>query len=165
MQGERYRGGELVYEPQQPLRSGRDEASMRAPAHKRELAHKTTAELVTGIAQETRRLFELEMESAKLDFRSEMSRAKTAGVSMGTGAALAGTGAVFLLLMITFLLDLALPLWASFAIVGGVLLIAGAIMLMTARTKARHTQVPGRQAVQEATEDARWIKKSVSGAR
>jgi hypothetical protein len=130
-------------------------------------AHKSLGALAGDLAKDTRHLIELEFEAAKLDIQQEIDKAKQAAASASIGGAVAGTGALMLVLAVAFLLFTytALALWAAFAIVGGALLIIGGVALMFGVSRAKQMNVPGKRAALEAKEDATWIKEHASVTR
>jgi hypothetical protein len=132
-----------------------------------DLERKSVGTLASDLAKDTKHLIELELEAAKLDIRQEIQKAKQAAASASIGGAIAGTGALMLVLAIVFVLFTytALPLWGAFAIVGGALAIMGGVALMFGVSRAKDIEVPGKRAALEAKEDAKWIKEHASVTR
>jgi len=87
-------------------------------------------ELVSGIVTDVQTLIRQQVVMLRSEVKEDMRRTKDAAKYMGVGATLAALGAVFLLISSVYLLNWlapALPLWGCWAIVGGVLLVAGAV--------------------------------------
>jgi len=72
----------------------------------------------------------------KLEVQDELGKAKTAAIEVGIGAVVLGIGALMLLLMIVHLLAAftPIPLWGSYGIVGGVLIIIGGILFVAGKS-------------------------------
>jgi len=116
------------------------------------------ASLVSGIITDAQRLVRQEMALARREMQVELDKAKTASLGLAVGLGLALLGAVHLTLTVVFLLDLALPLWASFLIVGGVLAIAGAVVLAAAIRQVRTISLVPPQTAETLREDVQWLQ-------
>ena len=92
--------------------------------------------LVSDIVRDVKELIVEGATLTKLEVRDEVGKAKTAAIEVGTGAVVVGIGALMLLLMIVHLLAAytAIPLWGCYGIVGGVLVIIGAILLVAGKS-------------------------------
>jgi hypothetical protein len=89
-------------------------------------------ELVSGIVSDAQTLLRQQVVMLRSEMKEDMRRTKEAAKYMGLGATLAALGALFLLIGSVYLLNwLApdLPLWGCWAIVGGVLLVAGLVAI------------------------------------
>jgi hypothetical protein len=118
------------------------------------------ASLVGGIIQDAQRLVRQEVALARREMQVELDKAKTASAALAIGAGVAMIGAVFLCLMVVFLLhELGhLPLWAGFLIVGGVLAIGGAIALYAGIQQARTISVVPPQTAETLQENVQWLQ-------
>jgi uncharacterized membrane protein len=118
------------------------------------------ASLVGGIIHDAERLVRQEVLLARRELQVEFDKAKYAGVSLAAGAGLAMLGAVFLCLMLVFLLhDLAnLSLWAGFLIVGGVLALAGVVMLVAGARQLSHVSLVPPQTAETLQENVQWLR-------
>jgi hypothetical protein len=58
-----------------------------------------------------------------------------------------------------------LPLWGCYAIVGGVLLSAGLIILYTGKKTAEEIKVVPEETVETLKENAQWIKEQTTSNR
>jgi hypothetical protein len=115
--------------------------------------------LVSGIIDDTQRLFKQQAELLKADLRKDIKEAKEAGVAMITAGALLGSGGLLLLFMLVHLLSWAipqLPLWGSFGIVGGVLAAAGGIAFYQGREKLEHLNPLPENSAQALQENLQW---------
>jgi hypothetical protein len=85
-------------------------------------------DLVSGIVSDAQTLLRQQINMLRSEFKEDMRLTKEAAKYMGVGAMVASLGGIFLLISLVFLLDWAmpdLPLWACWAIVGGVLFLGG----------------------------------------
>jgi CHASE3 domain sensor protein len=118
------------------------------------------ASLVAGIISDAERLVRQEIALARREMQVELEKAETAGMALALGAGIAMIGAVFLCLVVVFLLHElgGLALWASFLIVGGLLAIAGGILVATAYQKVRQISLVPPQTAQTLQENAQWLQ-------
>src|SRR5581483_10592956 len=101
---------------------------------------------------------------AKLEVQNELRKTKTAAVSLGVGISVTAVGGVLLLLMLVHLLHALtdLPLWGCYGIVGGVLVVAGLIMLYTGKKAAEQIEVVPQETVETMKENEQWIKEQTT---
>lgn len=87
-------------------------------------------ELVSGIVSDAQTLIRQQVAMLRTEIKEDMRRTKDAAKYMGLGAALAALGGLFLVISLVYLIQWlapTLPLWACWAIVGGVLVVGGLI--------------------------------------
>jgi uncharacterized membrane protein len=121
------------------------------------------SELIAGIVTDATRLFAKEIELAKLEIRTDARNAKALLLGIATGAliALLGAGLLGVALALAIFTYTTLPQWACFAIVGGVMLLAGIVFLAIAnRNKKKFDFIPQRTA-NAVKEDIRWINSTI----
>jgi protein-S-isoprenylcysteine O-methyltransferase Ste14 len=118
------------------------------------------ASLVGGIISDAERLVRQEIALARREMQVELDKAKAASAALALGAGVAMVGAVFLGLMVVFLLHElgGLPLWASFLIVGGVLALVGAIVLYAGAQQARAISIVPPQTAETLQENVQWLR-------
>jgi hypothetical protein len=118
------------------------------------------ASLVGGIITDATRLVRQEIALARREMQTEFEKAKVASISLAAGAGLAMFGAIFLGLFIVFLLDEVggLPIWASFLIVGGVVAIAGAILLYVGIHQVSKISLVPPQTAETLQENVQWLQ-------
>jgi uncharacterized membrane protein YqjE len=118
--------------------------------------------LVTGIIHDAQELMKQEVALARQEIKQELVKTKDVALAFAAGAGVAALAAVFLLLMIAFLITWAsadrIPLWASFGIVGIVLGLCGGILFYNGRNRAEEIHLIPRQTVETLRENAQWIK-------
>jgi uncharacterized membrane protein YqjE len=109
-------------------------------------------DIITNVQEMIRSEFRL----ARVEMRDEVSHATDAAKVIGIGAGLALLGAAFMLVTVTLLLALVMPAWVATLIVGGVLGIAGLIMLQKGRGQFR---VPRpNKTIENVKENVEWMK-------
>ncbi|MCI0455759.1 MAG: phage holin family protein [Gemmataceae bacterium] len=118
------------------------------------------ATLVGGIVNDAQQLIRQEMLLARREVQQELDKTKTAAVSFGTAVAVLTLGALLLCFMLVYVLHEAagLPLWGSFAVVGGVFAILGGILLAVAKNQASDISLVPRQTVETMRENVQWLK-------
>jgi uncharacterized membrane protein YqjE len=122
---------------------------------------KTVARLLGEVVGDAQHMLRKEVELAQYEIKSEISRAVKGAVSLGVGVSVAAVGGILLLFMLVYLLaDVALlDLWLSFLIVGGVVLVIGAILLAWGASQMKKLDPVPRQTIENARKDAQWIKE------
>jgi hypothetical protein len=101
--------------------------------------------LLTSAIADMQRLIKAQVELAKLEIAgSAQAAAKTGGLITGA-LVMAGTGGLFLLVTIAYVLvALGLPVWAGFAIVTGFLFLVAVILGLMGRSAAKKITPPER---------------------
>jgi uncharacterized membrane protein YbjE (DUF340 family) len=119
--------------------------------------------LIQNVVDDLRDLFREEVALARAEVREEVSAWSSAAVSMAAGAAVAGVGALLVLLGIAqgIALMFGWPAWGGYLLVGILLAIGGTIALMAGRrrTKTIATLPRTTQTVKETSE---WMKDRMS---
>src|SRR5262249_1730963 len=115
--------------------------------------------LVSGIIDDTQRLLTQHADLLKADIRQAQREAKETGLALGLAAVLLGLGGLLLLIMLALLLHWLgpqLPLWGSFAIVGGAVTAIGAAAYFYGREKLEHLNPLPENSVEAVKEDLQW---------
>src|SRR6266852_6665400 len=96
--------------------------------------------LVGGIIEDAQQLMRQEVALARREIQEELTKAKAAAASFALGAVVLFFGGLLLCFMLAHLITWVshdwLPLWGSFAMVGGSLTILGIVLLIAARNRA-----------------------------
>jgi putative superfamily III holin-X len=108
--------------------SGRYRSDMESP-------EPNFGRLVSGILNDVKELVTDGIALAKLEVRDELRKAKVAAVAAGVGIGVMAVGGLLLLVMLVHLLAAftVIPLWGCYGIVGGALLLIGAVLLVTGK--------------------------------
>jgi hypothetical protein len=93
--------------------------------------------IVRGIIDDAKQVALGQYELRKYQVEREVGKAKVVATSAAIGLPIAALGGVLLVLMLVHLLNEAagLPLWASYGVVGLILLVAGGAFLIGAKKK------------------------------
>ncbi|HEV3258360.1 MAG TPA: phage holin family protein [Gemmataceae bacterium] len=121
-------------------------------------AQPSMASLVSGIINDAQQLIRQEVTLARREMEEELNKAKAAAISFGMAIPFGVFGALMLCFMVVSLLNLALPPWASFAIVGGVLVLTSVVLFLMAKNKMDKVSLVPRQTVESMKENVQWIK-------
>lgn len=135
---------------------------MNSPPHN---AEPTLTQLVSELMSDAKELLRQEMALAKHEISEEVSKTKLALISLGVGIGIAAIGGLLLIVMLVHVLNTlaGLPLWACYGIVGGVMAIAGAIMIWRGKNTMSNIGVVPHETMATMKENVRWIKqKAVS---
>jgi hypothetical protein len=120
-------------------------------------------ELVSGIVRDATDIISKEMMAARLEMREELNKVKATAVLMGAGAFALVIGSILLALTLVHLLQelTGIDLWICYAIVGGVITLAGVIVLLAGKKRAARTTLVPAETIANAKEDARWVTRKV----
>jgi hypothetical protein len=122
-------------------------------------SEQSVAKLVSGIIDDAQRLMVQHADLLKADIRKDLRDAKEAGFHLGIGGVLIGAGGLLLMIALALLLNWlwpALPYWGGFAIVGGVLAMAGGVLFYRGQEKLDSINPLPEESVQAVKEDLRW---------
>jgi fatty acid desaturase len=119
---------------------------------------RSTIELVRAIAQDSSMLVRKELELARLEIKeAAMARAKGAA-AFGAAAFMGMLALIFLAITAAVALDIVLPKWLAWLIVGGAfLLLAGMAAIFGLRKMKRPSMKP-EETVRTVKEDVEWAK-------
>lgn len=139
---------------------------MVAPEDKTELAEQSTVELIGSLFSDARDLISKEIEAARLEIKTEARQLKRAVIAMVVAGFVLLLGAVMLTMSLSFGLAASdvLAEWAGFAIVGGVLALAGIGLLLYGRKQTQEAHVLPFQSAKEIRRDIKWIKDEAASA-
>jgi len=118
-------------------------------------------ELLTGIVQDAQRLLGQQLALFKQEVRDDMQKARDAALSLALACSLLFLGAVMLCVMCAFLLHevAGLPIWGSFAIVGGVLTAVGGVLAYIGREQLKNFNPLPEKTAQALEENLEWKTK------
>jgi hypothetical protein len=123
----------------------------------------TVAQLLTGLMQDAQKLLRQEVALATHELRRELRTTIRAGMSLGIGIGIAAIGGWLLILMLVHLLHAltALPLWACYGIVGGLLTAGGIGLLVLGKQKLAQLHLVPQDTVDTMKENVQWLKEHV----
>jgi hypothetical protein len=117
--------------------------------------------LFTGILDDAKTLMRQEAQLLKNEIKLEVSKAGRAASGFGIGAALAGIGGLFLLLMLVHGLNewFLWPLWVCYGLVGGTIAAIGITLIVKAQSLAGSVHATPRRSLHAMKENVQWIKE------
>ena len=122
-----------------------------------------THKLVNDLSEQVSRLVKDELRLARLELTEKGKRAGFGAGMFGAAGLVAFFGGAVLVTAVVLLLALVMPAWAAAAIVGVVLLIAGALLGLAGRSKVKQAAPPvPREAMASVRADIDAVKE---GAR
>ena len=125
------------------------------------------ASLVAALLPDVKRLLSHKVRLAKHEMQQELGKAQSAAVSIGIAVPLAAIGGLLLIVMLVSLLQAlsGLPLWVSYAIVGGLVTIGGVFLLIKGKQTAGDIHITLPQTGQTLKETVAWIKDQAQSHR
>lgn len=133
-----------------------DRVGERAPENE-----PSVAQLLGDLIGDAQTLIRKEFELARHEVRAEIDKARQGAMVLGIGAGIAAVGAIFLLLMVVYLLVevFGLSFWLSFLIVGALLAIVGAVLLSTGSNRIKQVDPVPRETIDSVRKDVEWLKE------
>jgi len=123
----------------------------------------SVTELVTGILHDAQDLIKQQFELLRVEVKDDLRKTRDASLLMGVGGLVGLVGLIHLTLMLVYLLFWAtnehLPLWACFAICGGVAVIAGGALIYAGMNKFSTFSPLPDQTAQALKENVQWLTK------
>ena len=118
------------------------------------------SELVSGILTDAQHLIRQQVDMVRAEFKEDVRKTKQAVQYLGIGAAIVVLGLIHLTIAAVFLLNYlapSLPLWACWAIIGGLAAAGGGLAIyFGARILARNSPLPDKS-FNALTENVSWI--------
>lgn len=120
--------------------------------------------LLGGLVGDARTLLRQELQLLRDEFFSETAKIRQAAISIGVGIGCAMIGGLFAIIMLVHVLHqyAHLPLWASYGLIGVILLVVGAVLLIKAKQSLQNFNLMPRRTLHSMKEDAQWIKEQIS---
>jgi hypothetical protein len=122
----------------------------------------TLSELVSGILSDAQRLFRQQVDMVRAEVKEDLRKTRQAAQYLGIGVGIATLGLIHLTVAAVYLLNYLapdLPLWACWAIVGGVAAVAGGVAIYAGtRILAENNPLPDKS-FNALTENVSWIAK------
>lgn len=122
---------------------------------------RSLGEIISDLTTQFSTLIREEIALAKTEISQNLSRAMKDVVSLAIGGFVAYAGFLVLLFAAAWGLALFMPLWVSGLIVGGVVLIIGAIMVMGGIRDLRKNSLMPNQTIESLKEDREWAKEQI----
>jgi hypothetical protein len=118
------------------------------------------ATLVGGIVDDLQKLIRQELKLARIEVQQEFDKAKFGIAFSAAGAGLLALSVIPFLFMFVYLLHeyAGLPLWGSFGIVFGGLVLVGGLLIAVGVAKLRQIHLVPPQTAETMRENVQWIK-------
>jgi len=125
------------------------------------LANASTSRLFSGIVSDAEQLVQEQFSLFKAEIKDELREARRAIIPMAAGAGVLVIGVFLLCFAAVYLLQLVSgqPVWACFAVIGGVICIAGGIALAVGLQRLSQLTPIADKSVEELKENVRWLTK------
>ena len=121
------------------------------------MSEQTLGELVSSATRDLSTLMRQEVELAKLEIKRDVVNAgKGAGLLGGAGA-LGALGGIFLSIGAAYALNLVMPTWAAFLVVGAVYLVLAAVLGLVGK-KSLTKIGPPTKTIETVKDDLAWAK-------
>jgi protein-S-isoprenylcysteine O-methyltransferase Ste14 len=117
--------------------------------------------LVTGILHDAEDLISQQLNLAKHEFQKELTKTKEGALSLVLGLAVAIVGGTLFFTMFVYLLHevAGWSLWASFGLVGAIMLGVGLVVTYMGKNKLETVQPVTEETAQSVKENVQWITK------
>ena len=146
-----------------PRPERQDNAGAYARERTGDTGNESIAALLGGVVADAQQLVRREVDLAKQEVLIEVDKVKQGAIALGIGGGVLALGGIMLLLMLVYGLNewFGLPMWASFLIVGGVLAIAGAVLLFTGMNRLKKVDPVPHEAISEVRKDVETVSSTV----
>jgi len=121
----------------------------------------TLGDLFSSLTEDMSTLIRKEVDLARTETMEKVSSATRSVVSMVAGGMIAYAGLIGVMIAVIVGLSRLMPLWLSALIVGIVVIVIGAIMIMSGRNSLQKMTVVPEQTVESIKENTEWAKEQV----
>lgn len=125
-------------------------------------AEPSLGQLFTELTDDMSTLVRQELELAKAETMQKVSKATRSIIMMVAGGLLAYAGLIALVIAVAIALGGLMPYWLSSLIVGLVVIVIGAVLVMSGRSSLATISLVPEKTVETLKQDARWAKEQVS---
>jgi len=118
--------------------------------------------LMSGIVDDVQELIRQQVALLKHEVRTDIRNALMASAFLAVGAVISLFGGLLLFFMVPYLINYlapSVPIWGCFAIVGGVVLLIGLVMLGIGREKLRSSTLFPKESIAAFKENLEWTTK------
>lgn len=119
-------------------------------------------DLVTGVTNDLATLMRQEIQLARAETMEKVSQTTRSVVWIAAGGMVAYAGAIGLLIAVIVGLAAFIPLWASAAIVGLVVIVVGYVLIENGRNQLKNMSAMPEKTIASLQEDAALVKEKVS---
>jgi hypothetical protein len=122
------------------------------------LPDRSLGELFSELSDNFSSLVRDEIELAKVELKTEVTKAGKGGGLLGAGAFAAWMAVVLLSFAAAWALDAVMPTGLAFLIVGAIWAIAGAVLALQGRKKLKQVKPVPEQTIETLQEDKQWAQ-------
>ena len=122
-------------------------------------------DIVSGIVEDLQGIVRGEVQLAKTELKEDLS-------AMGKGAGMAGAGAllglvgfIFLMLAVTYILNMWMRMWIAAGIVGVVLLVIGIALAMVGKNTIQDASLKPEETIDSLKEDQEWANRQIKSVK
>jgi len=119
-------------------------------------------ELFSELASETGTLIRQEVSLAQAEMTQKATRIGKSVGSLAIGGAIGYAGLLAIMAGIIMGLSYFIPGWLAAILVGGIVAVVSYVLINSALTTLRNTDVKPTETVESIKEDAQWLKNQVS---
>jgi hypothetical protein len=113
--------------------------------------------LVTGIINDAQELLKQQLALFKQEVKDDFRKTKDASLAISVGLGILVMGGILLALMLVHLVNLVLPQWASYAIIGGLFAACGGALFYAGKRQLDSFNPLPDQTVGALKENVQWI--------
>jgi len=120
------------------------------------------SQLVAGIIQDGQELIRQQLNLFSTELKADLTRTKNASIPLLSGIGVAAAGILLLLVMVSLWIPWQwpkLPMWAGFAITGGLLLVVGGVLFYMGKAQFDQFNPLPDKTVQGLQENIQWTTK------
>ena len=118
--------------------------------------------MLGGLIKDLQDLVRGEVALAKAEIKEDVSSAGKGVAAIAVAAIFGLTGFIFLMLGLTYLLNIWMRMWIAASIVGVLLIVVAAVLGMSGKKKLSATSLKPDQTIDSLKEDKQWAKAQIS---
>ena len=121
--------------------------------------------MLSGLIKDLQDLVRGEVALAKAEIKEDVSTAGKGVAAIAVAAFFGLTGFIFLMLGLTYLLNIWMRMWIAASIVGVLLVVIAAVLGMSGKKKLSATSLKPEQTIDSLKEDQQWAKQQISSVK
>ncbi|MDQ2682647.1 MAG: phage holin family protein [Chloroflexota bacterium] len=118
--------------------------------------------ILSGLLRDLQDMVRGEVALARAEIKEDVGTATKGLASIAMAGVVALTGFIFLMLAVTYLLNIWMRMWIAAGIVGLVLLAIGGIAFASGKSKLSATNLKPDQTIDSVKENTQWAKQQMS---
>jgi uncharacterized membrane protein HdeD (DUF308 family) len=122
----------------------------------------SVGDLLAGLTSDLSTLFRQEIQLARAETTEKIAQMTQSIVWMAAGGMVAYAGFIGLLIAVIVGLAAFMPLWLSALIVGVLVIVIGAVLIQSGRSRLRQLSVVPERTIESIQEDAALVKEKIS---